>query len=394
MQETLTKQDKGKILVAACGAHIIQDGLVALQYVLLPILAQTFGLNYTQIGILRAASNTAMATLEIPSGVLAEKFKEPSLLIFGLVCAAIGYMGVALTNSFTGIVIFFIIGGTGAAFQHSLSSALITSNNNSVDRRKALGVYNSAGDAGKLAFTGLFSLGIGIGIAWQTTVLILTFTALFLAAAIPWLCRNANSGSHQSDSTIKSKGWGIKHRWKFTWLGLTVFIDSVAQSVFFTFIAFLLIEGGLDKEVAAAGIVLALAGGMVGKFCSGYLAANLGDRSAFLLLQLLTVVALVVIVWLPAWVIMFAMPLLGLAIQGSSTVTYGSVSEFVDEKKQSRGYSLIYSLSSASSVIGPFIFGYVGDVFGLSWLFITLAILVAITLPACWVLSNERALKT
>ena len=67
-------------LFVCCGAHIIQDGLVALQYVLLPILAQALGLNYAQVGLLRALSNSAMSLLELPSGILAERYGERRLL--------------------------------------------------------------------------------------------------------------------------------------------------------------------------------------------------------------------------------------------------------------------------------------------------------------------------
>jgi len=88
------------VLIASCGAHLIQDGLVALQYVLLPILAQIFGLNYTQVGLLRALSNSAMTLLEIPAGVLSERFGETRLLVFGLLCAARGYLGVAFAVDF------------------------------------------------------------------------------------------------------------------------------------------------------------------------------------------------------------------------------------------------------------------------------------------------------
>ena len=75
------------MLLVCCGAHIIQDGLVALQYVLLPLLAQALGLNYAQVGLLRALSNLAMSLLEIPSGILAERYGERRLLILGLITA-------------------------------------------------------------------------------------------------------------------------------------------------------------------------------------------------------------------------------------------------------------------------------------------------------------------
>ena len=77
---------KSKVLLAGSGAHLIQDGLVALQYVLLPILAQAFGLNYTQVGLLRAISHTAMMGLELPSSLLARSLGNLQLLVFGLVC--------------------------------------------------------------------------------------------------------------------------------------------------------------------------------------------------------------------------------------------------------------------------------------------------------------------
>ena len=131
-----------RILIAACGTHFIQDGLVALQYVLLPILAQVFGLNYAQVGFLRAVSKSAMALLEIPAGVLSERFGEIRLLVFGLLCASLGYLGVALASDFYLIVFGFLVAGSGAAFQHSLASALIANHFDDVERRRSLGRFS------------------------------------------------------------------------------------------------------------------------------------------------------------------------------------------------------------------------------------------------------------
>ena len=64
---------RGLTLATCCGVHGLQDGLTDLLYVLLPILAQAFGLNYSQIGIIRAANRSAMALFEIPAGLLSER---------------------------------------------------------------------------------------------------------------------------------------------------------------------------------------------------------------------------------------------------------------------------------------------------------------------------------
>ena len=78
-------------LTACCSAHASQDGLTATSYVLLPVLAQTFGLGYGQVGIVRAAQASALWLLELPSSFLAERFGAARLLVFGLLCAGIGY---------------------------------------------------------------------------------------------------------------------------------------------------------------------------------------------------------------------------------------------------------------------------------------------------------------
>ena len=76
-----------------CGTHIFHDGMVDMLYPLLPLLAQTFGLSFSEVGLIRAANKAAMALFQIPVGLLAERFGERLLLIAGTACAGIAYFG-------------------------------------------------------------------------------------------------------------------------------------------------------------------------------------------------------------------------------------------------------------------------------------------------------------
>ena len=40
-------------LAVGCTAHIVQDGLTAATYVLMPVLAQAFGFTYAQVGLIK-----------------------------------------------------------------------------------------------------------------------------------------------------------------------------------------------------------------------------------------------------------------------------------------------------------------------------------------------------
>jgi FSR family fosmidomycin resistance protein-like MFS transporter len=380
----LTNSRNSRVLIASCGAHLIQDGLGALQYVLLPILAQAFGLNYTQVGFLRAVSNSASTLLEIPAGVLAERFGEVRLLIFGLLCAAVGYLGVAFAVDFYLIVIGFLIAGSGAAFQHSLASALISKSFDDAGRRRSLGLYNAFGDLGKLTFTGVFSLAIGVGFAWNLIVTALCLITLSFAVLLVLLSRRQSPQSavpvDSNDDCEGDSKWGIKHPRRFSGLCITVFLDTLAQSVFLTFIAFLLLEKGASEALASFAVVLALSGGMVGKFVCGYLAVRYGDRNAFRILQVMTLSGLVLLVLLPVLPILILLPLIGIAIQGSTTVTYGALADFIHRDRQSRGYAIIYTLSSLSAVVGPVVFGGLADLYGVDLSLLMLAVLTSLTL--------------
>ena len=385
------------MLIASCGAHLVQDGLVALQYVLLPILAQVFGLNYSQVGFLRAVSNSAMTLLEIPAGVLAERFSEMRLLIFGLLCAGLGYLWVAHAANFYLILLGFLIAGSGAAFQHSLASALISKSFDDAGRRRALGIYNAFGDVGKLAFTGVFSLAIGVGVAWNLVVTALCMVTLSFALLMIFLLRRsvpAPAVDTTSQRIALADGkWGIKHPRRFSWLCLTVFLDTLAQSVFLTFIAFLLLAKGAGDALSSLAVVLALSGGMVGKLVSGYLAVHYGDRNAFRILQLVTILGLILLAILPALPILILLPLIGVAVQGSTTVTYGALADFIQRDRQSRGYAIIYTLSSLSAVVGPVVFGGLADLYGVELSLVILAVLTTVTLLSGKVLRKSVALS-
>ena len=98
----------------------MHDGLSSSVYVLLPILAQHFSLGFSQIGLIRAVYTGAMWLLEIPAGILSERFGERRLLVLGIIGSGIGFFAVSFTDGYYGVLLALFVAGCGAAFQHSL----------------------------------------------------------------------------------------------------------------------------------------------------------------------------------------------------------------------------------------------------------------------------------
>lgn len=373
-------------LATCCGAHGLQDGLTSLVYVLLPILAQSFGLNYSQVGIIRAANSSAMALFEIPSGILSERIGERVLLSFGLICAGLGYLLLSVANSFQLILLSLFVAGLGAAFQHALSSSVISTTFNGGARRTALGTYNSAGDAGKLTLAGVFTLAIGMGITWQGVTLgfgvIALLAALLLFVLFYRLGIGGRPAAHsENEKANGSLGWGVQNRTAFAALAAIVLVDTVVQGSFLTFLAFLMIEKQVPTSLAAFAVVLTLAGGVFGKIGCGFLAGKIGVIRSLVLVECLTAVGIITILVSPTLIAFCMLPVLGAALQGSSSITYGTVSDLVHDDRQSRGFALIYSVASGAIIIAPIVFGLIGDRYGLTPVMLTIACITLLPLP-------------
>lgn len=374
----------------SCTAHAVQDGMTDLLYVLLPILADAFGLNYSQIGLIRSANRGSMAVFEMPSGLLSERFGERSLLALGLIAVGGGYLLLAGAEGFWPVFFCLVIAGFGSAFQHTLASALVSRTFMDGGRRTALGTYNMSGDVGKLLFAGSFTLLIGLGLHWREIVTGLGIVGIFSAAVVIWALGVAKTGgmpkhpTHKDETTsVSALGWGVLDRSGFSALGVIIFLDIVVQGGFLTFLAFLMIEKQVPTHLAAFAVVLTLAGGAFGKFGCGFLAERLGVVRALILVEVLTAVGIMGVYWLPTLHGYFLLPILGIFLQGSSTITYGTIGDLVHVDRQARGFAVVYTIAGAAIVTGPIVFGVIGDQFGLGTVMVMMACVTLAPLPLC-----------
>src|SRR3954468_10980403 len=203
---------KRRTLATCCATHTLHDGLSDVSYVLLPLLAQTFGLSLAQVGFIRSAHRTAMAAFQIPAGLFAERFGERNLLAFGTLVAGCAFFALGHATGFWMIIVALFFAGFGSAVQHPLSSTIISHAYPDAGRRAALGTYNFFGDVGKFAFGGAVSLCLLAGISWQVPVA--SFGVLGMATAIViFLCvANTRAPAESNDApAAKITGWGIRN---------------------------------------------------------------------------------------------------------------------------------------------------------------------------------------
>ncbi len=387
MQPPATK----RTLATCSAAHTLHDGLSDITYVLLPILAQTFNLSLAQVGLIRAAHRAAMAIFQIPAGLVAERLGERNLLAFGTACAGLGFLALGFASGFYAILFALFVAGFGSAFQHPLCSAIISHAYPGAGRRAALGTYNFAGDLGKFAFGGATSLLFIAGIDWQMPVTF--FGGLAIGCAVLIVLALGATGVKASKAEaaheaprVTVKGWGIRNKQGFTALCLIEIIDSATRTGFLTFIAFLMIAKGLPEGWAALSVPLILVGGMAGKLACGFLAERFGIIRTVVITEIATGCGILATLALPNLAAFVLLPLIGIALNGTSSVLYATIGDLVDKERLPRAFGLFYTLGSACGIAAPLGYGLLGDRAGIENAIAVVGIMVFLTLPLCLML--------
>jgi MFS transporter, FSR family, fosmidomycin resistance protein len=369
-------------LGSCCAAHTLHDGLSDVTYVLLPLLAQTFGLSLAQVGLIRAAHRTAMAVFQLPAALIAERFGERNLLALGTLVTGVAFLALGYATGFWMILIALFWAGFGSAVQHPLASTVISHAYPAEGRRAALGTYNFFGDVGKFAFGGVVSLCLLAGISWQAPVasfgIIGILTALVLFVFVSNTHVPATSGAAPAP---KIRGWGIRDRRGFTALCAIEVLDSSTRTGFLTFVAFLLIERGIPAGWAALAVPLVLVGGMAGKLACGFIAERLGVVRMIVITELATGAGIFATLMLPAWGAFVLLPLLGIVLQGTSSVLYATVGDLVNREHLPRAFGLFYTLGSICAIAAPLGYGVLGDIAGIDISLAVIAVAILFAVP-------------
>jgi FSR family fosmidomycin resistance protein-like MFS transporter len=385
------------VLAAACSIHFVHDGFSDILYVLLPIWANEFRLTFVQVGIIRTVYSGAMAAFQIPAGLLAERWGERRLLAAGTAVTACGFIAAGLVGGFLSLLAVLLIAGLGSGVQHPLSSSLVSKAYETGPRRAALGTYNFSGDLGKVAVPAAVAFA-ALVVGWRTASAVYGVIGLVAAAAILGVLARlgadmpaAVADARPQEPVAVRSGWGIRDARGFQALTAIGMIDNATRTGFLTFLPFALIAKG--SSVAGVGTALALlfAGGAAGKFACGLVAERLGVIRTVVLTEAATALGILALIPSPLPVALALLPLMGVALNGTSSVLYGTVADLVTADRRSRAYGLYYTVTIMSSALAPSVYGLIGDLTSVSTTLVVVSALVLTTIPLCLVLRPSVA---
>jgi FSR family fosmidomycin resistance protein-like MFS transporter len=372
--------DQRRTAAIAAVTHALHDGYTDLIYILLPLWQEEFGLDYAALGILRGVFAGTMASLQIPAGFASEKLGAALVLALGTALAGLGYCLAGASAGFYMLVGALVVGGLGASTQHPIASALVARAFAGPRSLKALGTYNFAGDIGKMTIPATLSLMLLV-MAWRPALAILGSLGFVLAAVIFIVTPRYGRDEPEDKTVAAAAAVRPAPRFAFPLLLSIGVIDSATRMGFLLFLPFVLREKGASLQTIGLAMTLVFAGGAVGKLACAFIGARIGAIGTVWLTEGLTAIAIFALLPLPLGAALVLLPVIGIALNGTSSVLYGSVPSLVAPQRRSRALSIFYTGTIGSGAIAPTLYGVAGDAFGVWKTLMLVAAMVLLTLP-------------
>ena len=107
--------------------------------------------------------------------------------------------------------------------------------------------------------------------------------------------------------------------------------------------------------------------------------------------EAMTALCIYGIIILPLQSELLLAPLLGLALNGTSSVLYGSVPELVSVEHQKQAFAIFYTATIGAGAIAPFLYGLISDAIGITTTVMIIAVIVLFTIPLTLPLRRKLA---
>lgn len=347
--------NKSRSLLGACLAHILHDGYTDQLYALLPVWQAQFALSYMGLAIVRALYFGTMGGLQVPVDRLTRRLKPRLALALSTLVAAVGFVAMALPTGFTGLCAGLVLAGVGSSLQHPRASQLVTYSYGS-ESRGALGIYNFAGDLGKATLPAVVALLLPV-LPWRTVVGLMGLLGILVAssllAVIPKAPAFASIQQERQRMRASRGGFGVL---------LTIgILDTATRMGYLLFLPFLIHARGGSSAMVGLGLSLLFIGGAFGKASCGWLGQRIGVVGSVVATEIATAALILVTCVTPITGMLAVLPLLGMVLNGTSSVLYGTVPELAPKGNTGRAFALFYTGVIGSGGLAPILYGTIAD---------------------------------
>jgi len=377
---TANTQINKRAIFALFLIHFIGDFFQSFVRPLLPVLADKFTLNLTQVGLITGIS-TFMAFLIQPIfGYLADRYRTRMILLIGSLVGAVCIPQVGIAPYFGVVLLLIGLGSIGSAIYHPTAAGMV-----SVYGGRRTGLSMSLfGLGGTLGFT------IGpIVLAGYVTFLglhrlpIMTFAGLFVVGILFILIPASEDAGHTQRNLIGTLRESLGEVWKPILLIWSIAVSrAFVEQALLTFIPVLTAFEGHSLVSVGSIVSLFTVGGSVSAIICGHLVDRVGFRPIYFFSFALSSPCIFVFIHGTGWMLYPIAFLSGFLLLATLFPAL-ALAQQVAPKGRSLVSSIVMGLTLGTAGVLMPLTGRMADAFGmrtiLSWIaFIPMAALLLI----------------
>mgnify|MGYP002056290465 FL=1 len=386
-------QEFEKLLVLCFATFLVMAGQGVIGPVL-PLYAKDFGVSATVVGLTLTVFALARLILNVPAGMIADRFGRRILLIGGPILTSIGMFGSGFAGDIWSLLIWRFIAGGGSAFY--MSGALIYLIDIAPSDRRARYVATnqwalSVGVALGPGIGGLVAERWGLAAPFHVVGVIALVAATYAIFRLPET-RNSTARASESKNPVRDAALIIRS-------APFVAIAFVTGTIFMTragtraTLVPLHADDTLGWGPGEIGLVFTATGIMTlfTLWPATWATENIGRASVIMFSGLAAALGTLVIAAssTPLWFVMGNIILtLGTGTAGPAPAAF--VADLFPEELRGLGIGLYRSAGDVGFVIGPPALGWLSDNASMSVAFQTAGCLVGVA-GACFVLITRRS---
>jgi MFS family permease len=158
-------------------------------------------------------------------------------------------------------------------------------------------------------------------------------------------------------------------------------LDTATRMGYLLFLPFLLQSHGGTETTVGLGLALLFIGGALGKAACGWLGQQLGVVWSVIATEAVTALLMMATLILPLAPMLAVLPLLGIVLNGTSSVLYGTVPALAPKGDIGRGFALFYTGVIGAGGLAPIAYGLIADHSNRNAGMITAALTAVVIIP-------------
>ena len=301
------------------------------------LLQTDLGLTAAQVSLYIAAYTWTNAIVQLPAGIVCDRWSAKKLLGFSYIAAAVGCLLVAYSGSLAGIVIGRVILTVGISFVFNVCSRHIAAWNTAGGYRRANSLMMTFGKIGGLLATTPLVLMIG-SVGWKNTFGIIALVSILVAAgAFVFVVDKKETLNKEPNGMFTAIGKLIKTKGFWMFCSAGALVGMTVPMIFSAWGGTFLTQGlGLDPTLSSTVILCGNLASCVGGITVAVICKKVAPKPLVVGSYAITVVLVAVMAFFinqltaPAMFVIFI--LMGFVFYTSTTTVYSLMRDMCSVK--------------------------------------------------------------